>query len=98
MSTMLDKIKIRCGVPSNISVYDSEFNELISDALEEMRTAGIPEKLLEDKGDDTNPRVITAVSLYCKANRGDDRTDTDKYLDMYHKKVFKLMLEPEQEV
>lgn len=96
--TMLEKIKIRCGIPSSISVYDDEFKFLIADAIEDMQTAGIPAAMLEDKGDETNPRVLTAVSLYVKANRGDDRTDTDKYMDMYHKKVFKLMLEPEQEV
>lgn len=95
---MLDAVKLRCGVPSAITVYDTEFKDLISDALEDMRTAGIPETLLEDKGDSTNPRVLTAVSLYVKAMRGDDRTDTDMYLNLYHKKVFKLQLEPVQEV
>ncbi len=95
---MLDVVKLRCGVPLSITVYDTEFKDLIRDALEEMRTAGIPEKLLEDKGADTNPRVLTAVSLYVKAYRGDDRSDTDKYLELYHKKVFKLQLEPDEEV
>ncbi len=78
---MLDAVKLRCGVPSAITVYDTEFKDLISDALEDMRTAGIPETLLEDKGANTNPRVLTAVSLYVKAMRGDDRTDTSDALE-----------------
>lgn len=95
--TMLEDIKIRCGIPASITVYDTEFKDLIADAIEDMKTAGIPEDLLQDKGEDTNKRVLTAVALYCKALRGDDRSDTATYLDMYHKKVWKLMLEPTDE-
>ena len=94
--TMLESVKMRCGIPAPITVYDNEFKDLIADAIEDMQTAGIPAELLEDKGEATNPRVLTAVSLYCKAMRGDDRTDTEKYLDLYHKKVFTLQLEPEE--
>lgn len=95
--TMLEDVKIRCGIPATITVYDQEFKELIADALEDMKTAGIPEDLLTDKGEQSNPRVLTAVSLYCKAMRGDDRSDTATYLDLYHRKVWKLMLEPDEE-
>ena len=94
---MLEQIKIRCGVPSTIKVYDDEFNQLIADALEDMKTAGVPETLLEDLDADTNPRVLTAVTCYCKANRGDDRSDTSRYMSMYRAKLHKLMLEPEEE-
>ena len=95
--TMLEDVKIRCGIPATSTVYDQEFKELIADALEDMKTAGIPEDLLSDKGEQSNPRVLTAVSLYCKAMRGDARSDTATYLDLYHRKVWKLMLEPDEE-
>lgn len=94
---MVEQIKQRCGVPASITVYDEEFSQLISDALEEMETAGVPKRLLTDLGQDTNPRVLTAAACYVKAHRGNDRTDTDKYLRMYRDKLHKLMLEPDDE-
>ncbi len=92
MATMLEQVKVRCGIPASITVYDSEFQALIDDCIEEMKTAGVPAVLLSDTSE--NPRVLTCIVLYVKAFRGDDRTDTDKYLEMYHRKVFKLSLEP----
>lgn len=92
---MLQDVKIRCGVPASITVYDSEFTQLISDCLEDMLTAGVPEAMLSTSS--PNPRVLTAVACYVKANRGNDRSDTDKYIDMYRKKLHKLMLEPDEE-
>lgn len=92
---MIEQIKSRCGIPTAIKVYDDEFQQLICDALEEMRTAGVPESLLVDLDADTNPRVLTAVACYVKAYRGNDRSDTNRYISMYRNKLHKLMLEPE---
>lgn len=96
MADMLSTVKERCGIPASVTVYDSEYQSLIDDCIEEMRTAGVPASLLSDTS--VNQRVLTCITLYIKAYRGDDRSDTEKYLDMYHKKVFKLSLEPVQEV
>lgn len=92
---MLEKIKLRCGIPSAITVYDTEFQMLIDDCIEDMKTAGVPERLITNFDGDTDERVVTAITLYVQAMRGSDRTDTDKYIELYHKRVFKLMLEPE---
>lgn len=96
MADMLAKIKERCGIPASVTVYDSEYQSLIDDCMEEMRTAGVPASLLSS--DNVNQRVLTCIVLYVKSMRGDDRSDTEKYMDMYRKKVFKLSLEPVQEV
>lgn len=96
MADMLSTVKERCGIPASVTVYDSEYQSLIDDCIEEMRTAGVPASLLSDTS--VNQRVLTCITLYIKAYRGDDRSDTEKYLEMYHKKVFKLSLEPVQEV
>lgn len=96
MATMLEQVKQRCGIPASVTAYDDEYTGLIEDAKEEMRTAGVPVALLSDTS--VNQRVLTCITLYIKAYRGDDRSDTEKYLDMYHRKVFKLSLEPVQEV
>ena len=97
MATMLESVKARCGIPASITTYDTEYQDLINDCIEEMRTAGVSASLLSFDTS-VNPRVLTCIVLYIKAFRGDDRSDTEKYLEMYHKKVFKLSLEPVQEV
>ena len=97
MVNMLDQVKTRCGIPTSITTYDSEYQDLINDCIEEMRTAGVSASLLSFDTS-VNPRVLTCIVLYVKSYRGDDRSDTEKYLEMYHKKVFKLSLEPVQEV
>lgn len=96
MADMLTKIKERCGIPASVTVYDSEYQSLIDDCMEEMRTAGVPASLLSS--DNVNQRVLTCIVLYVKSYRGDDRSDTEKYLEMFHRKVFKLSLEPVSEV
>ena len=96
MVNMLDQVKTRCGIPTSITTYDSEYQDLINDCIEEMRTAGVSANSSFDTS--VNPRVLTCIVLYVKSYRGDDRSDTEKYLEMYHKKVFKLSLEPVQEV
>lgn len=96
MVTILEQVKSRCGIPASVTAYDAEYTGLIEDAKEEMRTAGVPASLLAS--DIVNARVLTCITLYIKAMRGDDRSDTEKYMDMYHKKVFKLSLEPVSEV
>lgn len=93
MVTMLEQVKSRCGIPASIKTYDSEYQDLIEDCIEEMRTAGVPDGLLSFDAS-VNPRVLTCIVLYIKAYRGDDRSDTEKYMEMYRKKVFKLSLEP----
>lgn len=96
MATMLEQVKQRCGIPASVTAYDDEYAGLIEDAKEEMRTAGVPASLLSDTS--VNSRVLTCIVLYVKAMRGDDRSDTEKYFEMFHRKVFKLSLEPVQEV
>ncbi|QNM07173.1 phage head-tail connector protein [Wansuia hejianensis] len=93
---MLQEVKMRCGIPPEITVYDEEIEMYIKDAMEDMRASGVPEWLL-DTGK-LHPQTQTAVTLYVKAYLGNDRTDTDKYLDLYRKRVFRLTLEDEKDV
>ena len=95
---MLEKIKLRCGIPEQITVYDSEFQMLIDDCIADMKSAGVPERLIFQYNGETDERVLTAITLYVQALRGSDRTDTDKYLELYHRRVFKLSLEPDEEL
>lgn len=93
---MLQEVKLRCGIAPEIIVYDEEIEMYIKDALEDMRASGVPDWLLS--AERLHPQTLTAVTLYVKAYLGNDRADTDKYLDLYRKKVFRLALEDEKNV
>jgi hypothetical protein len=88
---MLEKIKKRCGIAEGINVYNEDISDYIEDALEDMKTSGVPPDILQK--DTNDPRVLTAVTLYVKAYLGNDRSDTRMYLDLYRKKVFRMTLE-----
>lgn len=87
---MLDLIKRRCGIASNITVYDEDIVVYIEDCVEDLISSGVPESIAKSE---EHQGVLTAITLYVKAYIGNDRTDTEKYLDLYQKKVFRLTLE-----
>ena len=89
---MLEKIKLRCGSAKQITVYDEEINGYIEDARADLIDSGVPPDLVNTPDE----RIITAITLYVKANIGDDRSDTEIYMDMYRKKVFRLALVSEE--
>lgn len=88
---MLERIKQRCGIAYSVTSYDIEIEDYINECIEDLISSGVPENIA--KSDD--PAVITAITLYVKALIGDDRTDTQKYLELYRRKVFRLTLEGE---
>ena len=90
---MLEIVKSRCGIPEEIDIYDTDIRIYINDCLADMKASGVPEKLLDMNGID--PQVATAVTLYVKAYLGDDRSDTETYLKLYRRKVFRLTMEDE---
>lgn len=100
--TLLDCVRDRVGISEDICDYDEDIRLYIRDALADMRDSGCPSSLLpstEDAEDApvavTDERVLTAVSCYVMAYLGTDRSDTNRYLDLYRKKVFRLALNEE---
>lgn len=89
---MLEIIKSRCGIPEEIDIYDEDIRMYIQDCMEDMKAAGVPDRLL---GETNNPQVVTAMTLYVKAYLGDDRSDTETYMKLYRQKVFRLTMEEE---
>lgn len=88
---MLERIKQRCGIAYGVVAYDIEIEDYISECIQDLISSGVPENIAKSD----NPAVITAITLYVKALIGDDRTDTQKYLELYRQKVFRLTLEGE---
>lgn len=85
------QIKDRLGIPEDVDAYDTDLNYYLEDAFSDMKASGVPESLLTT--DTIDAQVLTAATLYVRAYIGDDRSDTEKYLDLYRKKVFRLTLE-----
>lgn len=76
---MLGKIKKRCGIAVGITVYDDEIQDLINSAKADLIASGVTKEILLSD----NEQLLNAVACYVKAYRGNDRTDTEKYLKMY---------------
>ena len=85
---MLGLIKTRCGIAEQITVYEDDINAYIEDAKEDMIDSGVPASIVEAEG----AAVATAVTLYVRANMADDRTDAERYMDLYRGRVFRLTL------
>ena len=92
---MLERIKKRCGIAEQVTVYDDDIQAYIEDCLQDLRDSGVDDSLIQAQ----DCRVLTAVTFYVKANLGDDRSDTNTYMRLYRNKVFRLTLaDPVQEV
>ncbi len=89
----LDDVKARMGIPAEIDVYDAEISGLLEDCEQDLLASGVTDNVLNS--DTHTQQCITAATLYVKAYFGSDRSDSDKYLEMYRNKVFRLMLESE---
>ncbi len=84
-------IKKRLGIAENVTVYDDDIKSYLADCEQDMLDSGVPQKTVDYQDD----RVVTAATLYVKANLGNDRADTEKYMELYRQKVFRLTLDPE---
>ena len=90
--SILEQVKNSIGIAGSIITYDEELMFWIKDAKDSMiKTAGVPESLLSDGKEDT--RAVAAIIFYVKANFGNDRTDSNKYMDLFRKKLRQLQTE-----
>ena len=87
---MLERmVKLRCGIAEAVTVYDEDIEAYVKDAKADMIDSGVPPDLFGRVPDE---QVVTAVTLYVKAYLGTDASDTEKYLRLYRRKVFRLTL------
>jgi len=83
---MLTKIKLKCGIASGITTYDTEIQDLIYSAQADLMAGGVLTTVIMSEIE----QLLNAISCYVKAYRGNDRSDTDKYLKMYKDLKFYL--------
>ena len=91
---LLDDVKMRIGISQDITDYDSDIVNCIEDARCDMIASGVSENLFVGS---QQARAVTAIALYCQAFMGDDRSNSDRYMDMYRKRVARLALESTEE-
>ena len=72
---MLDKVKLALRIKSN--KLDSEITDLIEAAKIDLSISGV--RNIQE----TDPIIIRAVILYCKANFGLSNADSEKYQNSY---------------
>ena len=90
--SILNQIKISLGIADSITTYDEELKFWISEAKDSMiKTAGVPEHLFSE--DNIDSRAVAAIIFYVKANYGNDRTDSSRYMNLFQKKVRQLQTE-----
>lgn len=88
---LLQTVKKRCGIAPGITVYDEEIEGYIEDCKADMIASEVPEAVVASECQS----VVTAITFYVKAYIGNDRSDTEKYVKLYEKKVSRLTLEEE---
>lgn len=85
-------IKERAGYSSSITAFDQEITDYMEAAVTDMLTGGVPASMFVD-AEPIDKRILNAIAQYVKAYIEHDRTDTPKYLDLFHRLVFKLSIE-----
>lgn len=89
---MLDIIKKRCYIMTDI--FDDEIESLISAGIIDCVQSGVDKsKFDEDLYGKYDDQVINCITAFVKANRGNDRSDTDIYMKMYESYRNKMTLE-----
>ena len=79
---MLKIIKSRCYISSNL--FDEEIQSLIDACILDCIETGIKKEVFDANEDGNYDNLaLNCITNYVKAHRGNDRTDTDKYLKMY---------------
>lgn len=88
---MLKLIKTRCGIADQIGIYDSDILSYMEDAKTDMVDSGVPESIVNSE----EASVVTAITLYVKGNMAENTEETEKYMELYRQKVFRLTLKQE---
>ena len=89
---ILKKVKKAAGIPETVTVYDERIDDLVQDAIIEMRTGGVSQTVM----DEASPAVITAITHYvCYELAGDigETKNANWHLTKFERKVFRLSLE-----
>ena len=77
------------GIHESIGIYDIEILSIMNDAIHDLEFSGVPREIIDKETDS----ILMAIVLYVKANFGNDRSDTNRYMALYRQKAFRLTME-----
>jgi hypothetical protein len=86
---LIDDVKTALRITS--SAFDSEINDIIAAAKDDLLLSGIDSGALESP----DPLVKRAILLYCKAGFGLDNPDSEKYMASFRSLETHLALSTE---
>ena len=66
----MEKIKKRCRIAEGINVYNDDISDYIADALEDMKTSGVPPDILRKDTDDSRAVSYTHLDVYKRQGNG----------------------------
>ena len=82
--TLFDLCKAALRIPSDVTIYDAEIEQLLEEAQADLTNTGVPT--------DTGADVDGAVVSYVKAHFGWNNPDADRLDKSYTSKLIKLSL------
>lgn len=94
MSMLID-IKAALRISAATTAYDTEVNDLIAAARDDLRLAGVIDSKVED---DEDKLIKRAITTYCKAQFGYENADADRLQKAYEMLKMHLTLSVEYTV
>lgn len=91
---MLEKLKIRLGIPASVTVYDSELSDYIEHAKFDMREGGVSDEMIETAA----APVVNTIAFFTRMIMATDNNEHERYRKMYEGSVFRLSLMTPEEV
>ncbi|MCA0754910.1 head-tail connector protein [Paenibacillus sp. N4] len=92
---MLDSVKHALRISLSNTHFDDEVEDLIAAARHDLQLSGV---LASKVGDDSDPLIKRAITVYCKANFGLDNKDAEKFQASYESLKAHLSLSHEYTV
>ncbi len=92
----INDIKSRRGIVPEVTAYDDVISGLLDDFEDVLISSGVKKSVINDEKH--RQQIITAATLYVSAYLGEDRSDTELYLKLCEKKIFRLTLEGDEDV
>lgn len=92
--SLMNEIKVRLRIPSDVDAFDSEVESLISAAMRELKRVGVSEALIAE--DTLDPLAKEAIALFCKSRFGYDNDEAQRFETAFRQTVIDLLNAPAQ--
>ena len=79
--SLLSKIKTNLRISHN--ALDEDLGDTINACLQDLRTCGVKVSAVPDDVQETDPLILNAIKLYCRAEFTDDTEKAAAYRERY---------------